>query len=368
MPLALLYVFLAAAFLQALIWLLLFGRYAFRRAKEHGAGSVPVSVVVAARNESENLLNNLPALLEQDYPEFEVVVVDDCSWDDTGEVLRAFSSKYKHFRTAKVDETDKFFGGKKFAVTMGVKAAKHDIIVLTDADCRPASKLWLSRIAGHFTDGKEIVLGYGGYEPGKGILNALVRFDAFMIALQYFSFTLSLRPYMGVGRNMAWRRELFFRNRGFASHSHLVSGDDDLFVNETAGRSNTAICDSSEAHTISTPPASFAAWIKQKSRHLSTWPRYRLYDKLMLGLLMLSPYFFILSFCALIICSKYVYLILIIFACRIFIQMLIFIRAMKKLGCGGLAPFGFLLELLMLVLNPVFMISSATNRRKRWTR
>ena len=361
----LLYIFLLLAVFQLLIWLVLFGQFAFRQKTDLISGK-PASIIIAARNESENLQKNLKYALEQDHPEFEVIVVDDCSWDNTGEILKDFARQYHHLKIVKVEETDKFFGGKKFAVTMGVKAAKNDLIVLTDADCRAASDKWLGRMCGSFGNNKDIVLGYGAYKKEKGLINALVRFDTFLIALLYYSMAILIKPYMGVGRNLAWKKDLFMRNKGFATHTHLSSGDDDLFINEVGKKHNTAICDHPEAHTISTLPSGFSAWLKQKSRHLTTWSHYRFQDKMILGFINLTTYLFILFFVILLIMHTGIYLILIIFACRFLVQLFVFYKAMKKFNCSDLILAGFALEIIMLLLYPLFIISSTISGRRKW--
>jgi hypothetical protein len=92
--------------------------------------------------------------------------------------------------------------GKKLSITLGVKGAKFEHLILTDADCRPASRNWLKSIAENFSNEKQIVLGYGPYKKEKGFLNRLIRFDTTWIGMNYFSMALAKLPYMGVGRNL----------------------------------------------------------------------------------------------------------------------------------------------------------------------
>ncbi len=198
--------------------------------------SEPISVIICARNEAKNLLQNLPLILEQNYPDFEVVVVNDRSWDGTKEVLDDFAKNYNNLKIVTVGEGAKFIAGKKFAATMGIKAAAHNWLVFTDADCYPASNNWLMDMQPPDDDAKEIVLGYSPYLKKDGLLNALIRFETFFTAVNYLSFALKGMPYMGVGRNMAYKKSLFFENKGFAAHMHIPSGDDDLFVNANANK------------------------------------------------------------------------------------------------------------------------------------
>ena len=235
-----------------------------------------VSVLICAKNEGENLQKFLPSILNQNYPEYQVVVVNDCSEDNTEMILAHLKQKHSHLYYTTIPVDRQFHHGKKLALTIGVKAAIHDYLVLTDADCEVPSPNWLLKMVQGFSNSeKEMVLGFGGYQKTKGFLNFLVRYDAFYVALQYLGFALSKNPYMGVGRNLAYRKDLFIKNNGLKSHMHLASGDDDLFVQETATNKNTSVVIDHEAHTISTPPASFRNWCLQKGRHLSTNSRYK---------------------------------------------------------------------------------------------
>jgi len=245
----------------------------------------PVSVVICARNEEENLKHFLPKVLEQDYPNFEVIVVNDCSTDNTDLVLDNLQKKYPHLYVTTIKEDEKFTHTKKLALTVGIKAAKNEWVVLTDADCFPKSEKWLRYMASNFSsEGAEVVLGYGGYLSEKGLVNKLIRFDTMYIALNYFGWALKKRPYMGVGRNLAYKKSLFFKNKGFANHAGIDSGDDDLFIMEVANKSNTVVEYRHEAHTLSVPRKSYTTWTRQKRRHLSTSKFYRKSVKTLLSI------------------------------------------------------------------------------------
>ncbi|MFZ5941790.1 MAG: glycosyltransferase [Bacteroidota bacterium] len=266
-----------AAFLtQGLIYLLVYLRCTRKSSmKQESAETPPVSVVICARNEEENLRRFLPLVLEQDYPDFEVVVVDDCSTDDTGLLLAELTARYKRLRYTTITPDKKFTHGKKLALTVGIKSARHDILLLTDADCYPGSENWIRGMTGGFSRGAGMVLGYGGYEKRKGLLNLLIRYETVNTALRYLGYALKGYPVMGVGRNIAYRKELFFANKGFAAHYHLASGDDDLFVNEVAGQTKVSVVFDPASHTISLPKTGFRAWFVQKKRHVSAGRLYR---------------------------------------------------------------------------------------------
>lgn len=267
----------------------------FRYARKCRKGKVtfnetypPVSVIVCARNESLNLEAYLPILLEQDYPEYEVIVVNDRSTDDTEDTLKLLGYKYPHLKTTFIPDRARFIDSKKMAVTLGIKSASNDLLLFTDADCYPRSKNWLQLMARNFTDQTQIVLGYGAYKYKKGFLNFLIRFDTLTIGIWYLNLALGRRAYMGVGRNMGYRQGFFLQTSGFTKHLNLQSGDDDLFINENSQKGNTRIEIDAQSVTLSTPKESFDLWLQQKSRHLSTSNYYRWSNKLFIGIELLS--------------------------------------------------------------------------------
>lgn len=349
---------------QLFYYLFIFSRLAFFKDKSK-QGSEPVSVIICAKNERDNLLEFLPKYLNQNYPKFEVIVVNDNSSDDTEDVLKAFALQNKHLKIVNVPDSDRFFGSKKFALTLGIKAAKYDRVLLSDADCYPASKNWLQKMS-NYQKGKKIILGFGAYEKQKGLLNKLIRFETFYTALQYLSFAKAKMPYMGVGRNLAYHTELFFKNRGFASHQHILSGDDDLFINEVANKHNTQIVVDEEAHTISKPKNSYQKWFRQKKRHFSAGKHYKFKHKIMLGLLQLSQLLLIVLFIALVIKVRPVYLIVGVFVLRYLIQMLIFKLSTNKVGGKDLILLSPFFEIFFMVFNPIIVISNLLNKNAKW--
>lgn len=250
---------------------------------DFSAAKPPVSVVICAKNEQENLSRFLPCVLEQDYPDFEVIVVNDGSTDSTEDILTLLKSKYPNLQSTFVPNGAKFINSKKFALTLGIRAARHDILLLTDADCRPVSRQWISAMVRDFTDGTDLVLGYGGYTRENTLLNRLIGYDTLTIAMQYMNLALAGHPYMGVGRNMAYRKSLFDKNKGFSSHLNVRSGDDDLFVNEAGRGGNTRVEVSPLSFTESVPQTTLHDWLHQKRRHLTAAPHYRAGSRWALG-------------------------------------------------------------------------------------
>lgn len=358
--------FLLTLFIQLFFYLIIFSRLAFFKSKKPSKNeSSPVSVIICAKNERDNLLAFLPYYFSQDYPVFEVIVVNDHSIDDSMDVLKAFALQHENMKIVNVPDTDRFYGSKKFALTLGIKAAQYDHVLLTDADCKPTSDQWI-RLMSDYSDHKKIVLGYGAYEKQKGLLNKLIRFETFYTAIQYLSFAMARLSYMGVGRNLAYQSELFFENKGFASHQHILSGDDDLFINEVATRNNTQVVVDKKAHTISKPKTTYKGWIRQKRRHFLSGTHYKLKHKLMLGLLQFSQMIFVALFVVLIIRIRPVYLILMAFVMRYLIQLLIFRLSASKLGGKDLLYLFPVYELFFMLFNPLLVISNIVKKNTKW--
>ena len=244
--------------------------------------SIPISVIIAARNERKNLEKHLPSILNQNYDKFEVVVVNDGSHDGTKDLLKEWNEVYDHLKVVTVELDEKFQRGKKFALTMGIKGAQYENLLFTDADCTPSSPNWITHMASQFKS-HDMVLGVSPLKSKNNLLGSIVNYETFHTSIQYLGYALKGKPYMGVGRNLAYTKELFFQNKGFASHQHIMSGDDDLFVQEAATKTNTTVCIDTESFMISEPPSSFGKWIHQKLRHLSTGKEYKSKFKRLLG-------------------------------------------------------------------------------------
>jgi biofilm PGA synthesis N-glycosyltransferase PgaC len=327
----------------------------------------PVSVIICARNEAENLRTNLPAVLNQKHKDYEVIVVNDCSTDETDEVLMDYMTKYKNLRTTSITPDKKFTHGKKLAITVGIKAAKNEWLVFTDADCHPVSDQWLNRMQENFTDRTDIVLGYGGYASCKGLLNTYIRFDTLIIALQYLSFAIAGIPYMGVGRNLAYRKSLFFKNKGFASHYDLLSGDDDLFVNETATNENTAVEFHPESHILSIPKLTWIEWKKQKKRHLTTSSRYKSKHYFWLGLEPVTRLLFYITLAYVLCLNIFSIVALSVAGFRSLLQLIIIKLTMKRLKERDLLLWTVVFDLMTLFINfNIYLSTLFRSKKSRW--
>ena len=326
----------------------------------------PVSVIVCARNEEDNLFNHLPVLLEQDYPEFEVIVVNDQSQDDSRHIIKAYQNTYSNLREIALEKNRHRKFGKKIPLTIGIKGAKHELIVVTDADCKPASDQWLKEMAKTFSSQKQMVLGYGPFTFEKGFLNKLIRFDMISIAITYLSFAKTGLPYMGVGRNMAYSRSLFMDNDGFKNHYHIASGDDDLFVRDVANRKNVAVNISPNTHVYSSAKTSWESWVTQKKRHYTTAPEYRLINKLFLGIFPFTLYLMWFSFFILLFNTPWYLFISALLTGRYLLYWLINGLLMKRLAMKDLIVFYPLIELIHLVVMPFIFYANLSTEKRTW--
>jgi glycosyltransferase involved in cell wall biosynthesis len=290
-----LYFFIAVVAIQLAYYLIIFGKFAFAKSQKSNPKKISISVIVCAKNEGENVAKYIPLLTQQDYPDFEIILIDDASSDNTLEIFEEFEKQYSNIRLVKVKNNEAFWGNKKYALTLGIKSSKKDYLIFTDADCYPASKDWITKMSSQFTMQKTIVLGYGRYEKiANSFLNKIIRFETLLTAVQYFSWAKIGKPYMGIGRNLAYKKDEFFNVNGFISHIQLRSGDDDLFINQVATGKNTSICCSPESFTYSEPKKTFKDWFTQKRRHVSTAKFYKPFDKIQLALFYVSQLLFLI--------------------------------------------------------------------------
>lgn len=326
----------------------------------------PVSVIICARNEDDNLTEFLPKFLVQDYPEFEVIVVNDCSIDNTENVIDEFAKIFPNLKKVNIKEDDYYKHGKKFAVMVGIKGAKYDNLLFTDADCFPANEHWISEMSEGFSDKKEIVLGYGAYKKERGFLNKLIRFDTFSIAAGYLSAALKGKAYMGVGRNLAYKKDLFYKQKGFSKHYHIQSGDDDLFINQACTSENTAVVVNHDAITYSLAKKTFLNWKRQKQRHLTTAPHYTIQSKLKITTGYALQYAFHILFFTLL-CFKVTFIAALVgLVLKICVQMLIFRKASQRLNELDMWSMSFFYEFMLLIIYPVFHISKLFHKPNKW--
>lgn len=362
------YSFIVITVVQLFYYLWFFSRVALYKQKiKPRSQQHPVSVIVCARDEDENLARHLPGLLVQKYPTtYEVIVVNDNSVDDSKYILQELKKTFKdRLEILELTQEAKLISGKKFPLSMGIKESHHEILLMTDADCVPASEHWVRKMQEAYDDETEIVLGYGAYHKKAGLLNKIIRFETFHSAIQYFSYALAGLPYMGVGRNLSYKKELFFKKKGFSSINHIPGGDDDLFVNKAATKKNTAIMIDPDAVTLSVPKRRWKDWYRQKTRHYSTAGYYKPVHKFFLGLYSVSHFLFY----PLLACSILLYswkIALVVFGTRFLIQAVVYYLAMKKLNEKDLWPFFLFFDLWMFFYYIIFVTALNKKPQQSW--
>lgn len=345
-------VFYSFVFITSILifyYLYFFSRLTFFKPKQkRDSQQHPVSVIICARNEDENLAKNIPGLIFQKYDSTkQIVVVNDNSTDDTKYILQELNRTFKSLTIVELEQEAKLIAGKKYPLSVGIREAQHEILLLTDADCIPATEFWVQKMQEAYKPGIDIVLGYGAYQKLPGFLNKVIRFETFHAALQYLSYALAGKAYMGVGRNLSYKKNLFLNNKGFSSINHLPGGDDDLFINKVATKNNVAIVIDPDAHTISTPKKTWKNWKAQKKRHYSTSKYYKAQHKFLLGLYSLSHFLF--YFLAIAAAVLYDWKIAAgIFLFKSILQFIIFSKAMKKLNEADLIKWIFFMDVWMI--------------------
>jgi cellulose synthase/poly-beta-1,6-N-acetylglucosamine synthase-like glycosyltransferase len=361
----LIFLFFVAIQLSYVVFIFL--RLAFFKEKKTVASTLmPISIIIAARNESDNLYDNLPFILTQDYPEFEVIIVNNQSVDDSAWLLKALCIQHKNLKVVEIAKNKHLLPGKKLPITLGVKAAKYEKMVFTDADCKPASNQWLRIMSETFTEKNQIILGYAPYFRTKGILNRIIRYDTAFIGASYLSFALAKIPYMGVGRNLAYTKKVFESVRGFKSHYSLPSGDDDLFIQEAAANQNYTIQISPETFCYSKASETWKGWVRQKTRHYSTSSRYKVIKKALLGIYPISLLLAWLTFVILLFNAKWFAISLILFGSMLIVKWLIQGKCLRTLNEKGFALAFPLWDLGHALLMPMLYNFSDHKRYKKW--
>lgn len=333
--------------------------------------TTPVSVIVCAKNEAKNLKKLLPLLIKQQYVNFEIVLINDRSSDETETIFKAYEAKYDFIKIVTVKEVEHFYGNKKYALTLGIKAAKNDCLLFTDADCVPKSNLWIQEMSNLFESETTIVLGYSPYSIAPyNFLNKLIRYETLITAVQYFSFAKIGIPYMGVGRNLLYSKKLFLKNKGFYQHINIMSGDDDLLINRISNRNNTKICISENTHMVSEPKTSLKTLITQKRRHISTAQYYKLKHKIILGIYAINRTIFWVIFpISLMLISdlKIKTIIAILIGFKFLSEYIVLGISALKLKEKGIIPWIIFLDLLLLLFQLFIYVYNSFHKPKRWS-
>ncbi|MCP4552637.1 MAG: glycosyltransferase [Bacteroidetes bacterium] len=351
---------------QMIYYWFIFGRLAFYKSNKRAKKAVPVSIVLCAKDEYNNLRKNLPLILEQEYPDFEVVVANDASTDETKDLLQGFEREYPNLSIVDITKNLNFFSGKKFALSLGIKSAKHEWLLLTDANCKPISNQWLKNMALAFTAKTDVVLGYAPFKATKGILNTLIRFDNLYYAIQYLSYALIGKPFTGVGRNLAYRKSLFYKSQGFISHYKLVSGDDGLFVNSVATKKNTDIKIGHDSYTLSDSKSSLRSWILKRRRQSEAARYYNWNTRFLLRRDKLSQLLFYGLLMFLLLSDYNIIIVLSLFGLRLLSQLFIIKKCMINLNERGLLLISPLLEILLILIRITLLFTNLFTKKNKW--
>lgn len=358
-------IFCTAVFVQMLFVLIVQFRLLIHRNTAPSGHLPPVSVVICARNEEDNLYAHLPKIITQDYPTYEVIVVIDQTVDDSKHIIAAYQKEHAHLRFVEMERNPHRKFGKKLPLTVGIKGAKYEKVLLIDADCYPSSDKWIRKMMSGYKEGKDIVLGYGPYQKQNGWLNKFIRFDTTAIAINYFGFAKNGRPYMAVGRNLSYTKKKWQEVDGFKSHYHVQSGDDDLFMQDAATRKNVAFVIEPKSWVYSLPKSTWKSWMKQKQRHFTTAGKYRFINKIFLGIFPLSMILMLVSFFILIFSYEWWLFVLALLFLRFITYWIISGSLLKKFGQKDLIWLFPFFELAHFVIIP-FIYYSIDRRPDKW--
>lgn len=362
------YLFVSVVAIQLIYYGIIFSKFALAKPQTKPKVKLPVSVIICAKNEAQNLQNFLPSIITQDYPDFEIVLINDASSDDTLEIMNKFQKEHKNIKVVDVQSVEAFWGNKKYALTLGIKSSSYDYLLFTDADCQPLTKDWIGEMTSYFSDKTSIVIGYGSYKKHSfNFLNLVIRFETILTAIQYFSYAKIGMPYMAVGRNLAYKKEIFFKTNGFVSHMKVRSGDDDLFVNEVANKNNTEVCFSKDSFTESVPETNLKRWFNQKRRHVSTSHHYKTNHKIALGLFYFTQLMFWLLGTFLLLHLFQWKIVLVLVLLRISCQYVILGVSAKKLDDTKAILFMPLLELFLILSQFFIFIANLISKPKHWS-
>lgn len=331
------YVFISITAIQFFYFIFVFGKFAFHKketvVQKHKHKSV--SVIVCAKNQSEYLSNLVPILLNQDYPDYEIILINDASNDNdnTIDLIKDFEKKHQNIKIVNIENNEAFWDNKKYSLTLGIKVSEKECLLFIEPNCYPISKNWIQLMSTQFTPTKTIILGYSGYEKvKKSFLNKIIRFDAILEAIQCFAWAELKSPYTGTGKNLAYDKKEFFEARGFISHIKIKSGEDELFINQIATNENTAICYSSESFTYSKAKDNYKDWYNDKVVSYNTIKFFKTRDRFKLDLFQASQTLFLLIALILLIYQYNWIVILLLIFVRYFIIFITLSYSTKKLN------------------------------------
>ena len=361
------YIFLVATLVQLLYHLFIFIRIWFYKESEH-VNYKPVSVIVSSKNQLDDLRSNLIYFLNQEYPEFEVIVINDASSDGTEDYLEELQKKYDYLKvvTKTIQENDRFNKGKKFGITLAIKSATHDNLLFSDADSYPSSNQWIKKMQTYFSSKNQIVLAHSRLEKRKGLLNRLLRYESLYEGLLSFSSALCGFPFLAQRRNIGYTRGLFFSINGFFSHLNLSRGEAMLFVDEASNSRNTAVCLSAEAMTLSNKQKSYLEWCYDKRSYFHLAKRLRFSSLMILGMNFFSQLSFWMLIPVLLIYQINTQLVLLAFSLRFCMQFIVYCKMCKFTNEYSLLWFQPFYEISLMLINFILLLSTFIKKVHDW--
>ncbi len=362
------YTFCVVVFFQVIIYLCFYGKFAFykQNQKPLKQSFPPVSVIVYAKNQANELQANLPDIISQNYPDFEIILVNNHSSDCTVNVMEQFKQHNQAIKIVNVKNIEAFWASKKYALTLGIKAATHDYLLFTESNFKPLTKSWIREMSTKFGTKKDIVIGFKTYPKNQTLFNKFLRCDNIIDILTTFSFTKSGLPFKGDNSNLAYTKKAFFKANGFTNHIKLYYGEASLFINQVATTKNTALCINPIGFTQQQTPINFVNWKQNKQLLLKTAMHFNFLNKSLLILLHITHVLFWLLASILFVVGYYWYLVLALFLFRISIQLIIFGISAKKLNQSDIVIFLPILEVFLLLVQITIFISQLTATRNHW--
>mgnify|MGYP001159938217 CR=1 FL=1 len=361
------YIFLVATVIQLLYHVLIFIRIWFYKESEH-VNYKPVSVIVSSKNQLDDLRSNLIYFLDQEYPEFEVIVINDASSDGTDDYLEELQKKYDYLKvvTNTIQENDRFNKGRKFGITLAIKSATHDNLLFSDADSYPSSNQWIKKMQAYFSSKNQIILAHSRLEKRKGLLNRLLRYESLYEGLLSFSSALCGFPLLAQPRNLGYNRQLFFSINGFFSHLNLSRGEAKLFVDEASNSRNTAVCLSAEAMTLSNKQKSYLEWFYHKRSYFHLAKRLRFSSLMILGMNFFSQLSFWMLIPVLLIYQINTQLVLLAFSLRFCMQYIVYWKMCKFTNEYGLLWFLPFYEISLMLIHLILSLSTFIKKVHDW--
>ncbi|OSY89107.1 hypothetical protein WH52_00140 [Tenacibaculum holothuriorum] len=356
---------LVGAFAVQLLYFLFFFLFKFNKKNENNIEELPISVIIHTKNNADLLEQNLPNIINQNYNNFEVVIINDASIDTTSELLENLQKENNRLTIVNVENNEAFWGNKKYALTLGIKAAKNEHLVFTEIYTAPISNNWLKEIASSFNNDTQIVLGYKKLETSKiGLLNMLIRFEYLIKSILNFSLTKTSTPFTAEQTNYAFTKKTFFKVNGYINHMKVYNAQNDLFLKDAATKNNVAICTSTNSFTIDKNKDSFGEWFSKLRESALTKSLYQLKHKLYINTFNFSKFlFYTLAIANLFLNWKFTLPFIIVYY---LIFVLVIFKFSKKLNEKYITIFTPLLDICLLCIQIGIFIVNSFSKPPHW--